>query len=72
MTTMFRTDPVTATEPHPSLGIALSVIVPVFDQADLIAANVESIRDRVAAGHDVTRSRSSWCLMVPWTGPPSA
>jgi glycosyltransferase involved in cell wall biosynthesis len=50
MTTMFRTDPVPATEPNPSLGIALSVIVPVFDQADMIAANVESIRDRVAAG----------------------
>ena len=35
-----------------NVSIALSVIVPVFDQANLIAANVQTIRDRIAAAMD--------------------
>ena len=35
-----------------SVDIALSVIVPVFDQANMIAENVQTIRERVAAGMD--------------------
>ena len=38
--------------PVSNVSIALSVIVPVFDQANMIAANVQTIRDRIAAGMD--------------------
>ena len=34
------------------VAIALSVIVPVYDQADAIAGNVRVIQDRIAAGMD--------------------
>ncbi len=50
MTAMSGTDSVLAAQPDPSLAIALSVIVPVFDQAKMIAENVQTIRERLAAG----------------------
>jgi glycosyltransferase involved in cell wall biosynthesis len=52
MTAMSGTDFVLAAQPDPSVAIALSVIVPVFDQAKMIAENVQIIRERLVAGMD--------------------
>lgn len=52
MTAISATEGVIVENPATDVAIALSVIVPVFDQANMIAANVEAIRDRVAAGMD--------------------
>ena len=50
MTAMSGTGSVLAAKPDPNLAIALSVIVPVFDQAKMIAENVQTIRERLVAG----------------------
>ena len=50
MTTLPSVDSAIGAKPDSEVAIALSVIVPVFDQASMIAANVQAIRERVASG----------------------